>query len=81
MFFAGHSPLKFWKFQKKLLKDLIIQGQAMGYGIRVTEVTVDINGQSFSGTGRNKNDAKKNCAINALKNLLNIEDEEQKLGQ
>ena len=53
----------------------------MGYGIRVTEVTVDINGQSFSGTGRNKNDAKKNCAINALKNLLNIEDEEQKLGQ
>jgi len=57
-----------------------MKGQAMGYGIRVTEVTVDINGQSFSGTGRNKNDAKKNCAINALKNLLNIEDEEQKLG-
>ena len=51
----------------------------MRNGTSVTEVTVDINGQSFSGTGRNKNDAKKNCAINALKNLLNIEYEEQKL--
>ena len=77
MFFAGHSPLKFWKFQKKLLKDLIIQ---MRNGM-VAEVTVDINGQSFSGTGKSKKDAKKNCAINALKNLLNIEYEEQKLGQ
>ena len=53
----------------------------MGYGIRVTEVTVDINGQSFSGTGKSKKDAKRNCVINALKNLLNIEYEEQKLGQ
>ena len=77
MFFAGHSPLKFWKFQKKLLKDLIIQ---MRNGM-VAEVTVDINGQSFSGTGKGMKDAKRNCAINALKNLLNIEYEEQKLGQ
>ena len=74
MFFAGHSPLKFWKFQKKLLKDLIIQ---MRNGM-VAEVTVDINGQSFSGTGKSKKDAKKNCAINAAKNLLNIEYEVQK---
>ena len=74
MFFAGHSPLKFWKFQKKLLKDLIIQGNGIYF-----EATVDINGQSFSGTGKKKKDAKKNCAINALKNLLNIEYEEQKL--
>ena len=47
----------------------------------VAEVTVDINGQSFSGTGKGMKDAKRNCAINALKNLLNIEYEEQKLGQ
>merc|ERR1719323_416691 len=46
----------------------------------VAEVTVDINGQSFSGTGKGMKDAKRNCAINALKNLLKIEDEEQKLG-
>ena len=76
MFFAGHSPLKFWKFQKKLLKDLIIQGNGIYF-----EATVDINGQSFSGTGKGMKDAKRNCAINALKNLLNIEYEEQKLGQ
>ena len=48
-----------------------------GYG-SYFEVTVDINGRSFSGTGRNKKDAKKNCAINAAKNLLNIKYEEQK---
>ena len=67
-------PLLYWLL---LLSTKLLIFNVQGYG-SYFEVTVDINGRSFSGTGRNKKDAKKNCAINAAKNLLNIEYEVQK---
>ena len=36
-------------------------------------VTVTVEGRRFSGVGPNKKDAKKNCAVIAVKALLNIE--------
>ena len=36
-------------------------------------VTVTVDGQQFTGEGRNKKDAKKMCAIAAAKGLLNID--------
>ena len=68
-------PLLYWLL---LLSTKLLIFNVQGYG-SYFEVTVDINGRSFSGTGKNKKDAKKNCAIHAAKSLLNIEYEEQKL--